>query len=386
MKIGYLKDDYPERRCIINKIGGEETKYVFCCEKLAKTRILGKVRKIFGGRDLGWDALYYNPILMPYVDIVHTFNHVCETKKPWTVTFESTIPRTNQTVKRIWECDDSILLNPDEITRKSLDALMKPNCISLIALSDSARRIQLEMLRHVDYVGVEALERKVVVIHPPQNVLVDEGWVHQKYRNMNGRIDFLFIGRDFFRKGGAQMVEALRGYVNSYDIHLTIIGSLSYENRCAENEWAGILSNEPWITWYETLPNDEVLKLCKKAHVGCLPTLQDTYGYSILEMQACGCPVITTNIRAIPEINDDSCGWLVPLKKDTVGGEAIHYTDEDKRQREEELLKGLTQCMIEVLTHPEQIEQKALNSLKRIKTFHDPQVYAAKIREVYGKA
>ena len=389
MKIGYLKDAYPERRCIINKFGGAETKYIFCWEKLAKSRIIGKIRKVLTGKKLGWDALYYDPMFMPDVDIVHTFNHVCKMKKPWIVTFESTIPRTNQTVERIWEHDDSIIIKPDKITQKSLEALMKPNCIKLIALSDSARRIQMEMLRHMDYTGVEALESKLVVIHPPQDVLVDEKWVHQKYKNMDGKIDFLFIGRDFFGKGGMQMVEALRGYVNRYDIHLTVIGRLSYEkwgSKKEKEEWEGILSSEPWITWHDELPNNEVLKLCKKAHVGCLPTFQDTYGYSILEMQACGCPVITTDIRAIPEINDISCGWLVPLEKNAVAGEAIHYTDGDKRARKEQLLVGLTQCIKELLAHPEQIEQKALNSLRRIKTFHDPQAYAAKIGEIYEKS
>lgn len=389
MKIGYLKYAYPEQRCIINKLGGVEAKYICCWEKLAKTRIKGKIRRILTGKELGWNALYYDPIFMPSVDIVHTFNHVCEIEEPWVVTFESTVPRTNQTVERIWEADESIVLRPDRITQKSLDALMKPNCIGLIALSDSAKKIQVEMLKHVNHIDAEALESKLMVIHPPQDVLVDEEWVHQKYMNMDRRMEFLFIGHDFFRKGGVQMVETLRRYVDRHGIHLTVVGRLSFEKwgtKKEREEWEGILNNEAWITWYETLPNDEVLKLCKKAHVGCLPTFQDTYGYSILEMQACGCPVITTDIRAIPEINDSSCGWLISLEKNAVGGEAIHYTKEDKKKRKEELLGGLTQCLENIFLHPEQIEQKALNSLNRIKAFHNPQEYATKIREVYGRA
>ena len=33
-----------------------------------------------------------------------------------------------------------------------------------------------------------------------------------------------------------------------------------------------------WITHYEALPNSEVIDLCRKAHVGLLPTFADTYG------------------------------------------------------------------------------------------------------------
>ena len=188
---------------------------------------------------------------MPSVDIVHTFNHVCEIEEPWVVTFESTVPRTNQTVERIWEADESIVLRPDRITQKSLDALMKPNCIGLIALSDSAKKIQVEMLKRVNHIDAEALESKLMVIHPPQDVLVDEEWVHQKYMNMDRRMEFLFIGHDFFRKGGVQMVETLRRYVDRHGIHLTVVGRLSFEKwgtKKERKEWEGILNNEAWIT------------------------------------------------------------------------------------------------------------------------------------------
>lgn len=109
---------------------------------------------------------------------------------------------------------------------------------------------------------------------------------------------------------------------------------------CRE-EWIEKLENTPWITYIKSLPNKKVLELCKKAHIGCLPTLQDTYGYSTLEMQACGCPVVTTNIRACSEINSDDCGWFVPVKIDNIGGEAILYDKKEKEERKKEIIKGL---------------------------------------------
>src|SRR5690606_873447 len=67
------------------------------------------------------------------------------------------------------------------------------------------------------------------------------------------------------------------------------------------------------IKHYKHLKNEEVLDLFKKTHVGLLPTWADSFGYSVLEAQACGCPVITTDIRALPEINNNDIGWLIKV-------------------------------------------------------------------------
>ena len=47
------------------------------------------------------------------------------------------------------------------------------------------------------------------------------------------------------------------------------------------------------------LENDQVLELLKRTHVSLLPTYDDTYGFSVLEAQAAGCPV-------------SHDGWLCP--------------------------------------------------------------------------
>ena len=75
---------------------------MFCDERLTKTRIIRKIERILlQQKSPGWNWLVYDPVIKPKADIVHTFNSVCKIGKiPWVVTFESTIPRTNQTVGR----------------------------------------------------------------------------------------------------------------------------------------------------------------------------------------------------------------------------------------------------------------------------------------------
>lgn len=38
------------------------------------------------------------------------------------------------------------------------------------------------------------------------------------------------------------------------------------------------MEESSWITHYEALPNSEVIDLCRKAHMGLMPTFADTYG------------------------------------------------------------------------------------------------------------
>ena len=78
------------------------------------------------------------------------------------------------------------------------------------------------------------------------------------------------------------------------------------------------------ISYHKILPNSEVMNILKNTHVGLLPTYADTYGYSVLEAQSFGCPVITTNIRAMPEINNWKKGWIIKVNKDSLNNAKLN--------------------------------------------------------------
>ena len=71
------------------------------------------------------------------------------------------------------------------------------------------------------------------------------------------------------------------------------------------------------------------MNILKNTHVGLLPSYADTYGYSVLEAQSFGCPVITTNIRAMPEINNSKKGWIIKVDKDSLNNAKLNT----KRER-----------------------------------------------------
>ena len=143
-----------------------------------------------------------------------------------------------------------------------------------------------------------------------------------------------------------------------------------------------IEKNKDWIEYYDRLPNTEVLEKMKKAHVCLLPTWMDTFAYSVLEAQACGTPVISTSLRALTEINNENVGWLIDVPVNRLNN-PLHLTREQQDVFSEKLLNGLRDKLEYVLQHREEIMDKAMKCLVKIKDYHSPQIYEEKLRMVY---
>ena len=116
---------------------------------------------------------------------------------------------------------------------------------------------------------------------------------------------------------------ALKKLREAYPVHLTIVSGLKQEyvyrvpkyTAQEEAEVQGIIrDNSDWIEYHESLPNEQVLALCKRAHIGLLPTYRDSFGYSTIEMQSCGCVVLSTDIFALPELNDLDIGYVCAIR------------------------------------------------------------------------
>lgn len=56
----------------------------------------------------------------------------------------------------------------------------------------------------------KAIMGKCIVLHPPQKLLIfNEEEIKQKYSNIEKELEFLFVGRNFWRKGGEAIVDIL---------------------------------------------------------------------------------------------------------------------------------------------------------------------------------
>ena len=315
MKIGYYVNNYAAQRNIIGKVRNAKYKKIYDLYEIPRYSIM--LANKFSGRKL-YDPIDFSfrhsGIGLNQVDLIHFFNAISQGNTPWLTTFETIVPRIRTTL------DMHHGLRPyqdapinDVQIRQCLDAMASSKCKALIAISKCNLEMQIEFLKlYPDY--EEAIRKKLHQLYPPQARLIES--YDQKAQPSKSALNFMFVGRLFFRKGGLevlQVLEEVRQEVD-IDIRLTIVSSLLVDEfarretpkNVTHQAKAIIDENRDWITVYENVPNNQVLEMMKSADVGLLPTYADTFGYSLLEFQAAGCPVISTNVRALSEINDVS--------------------------------------------------------------------------------
>ena len=325
------------------------------------------------------------------VDLLHFSNGISYGRTPWVTHFETVIPRFSNLMQRYHGKEKSSIKMTPLITR-GFEALAHPACKQIIAWSSCAAEMQRDLLSELPVEKREAIMSKLVVLHPPQEVLRE--LVEERQYDATNPIRFFLVGAGFFRKGGREVLLAFEKLIREEQapIKLIIVSSLRLDSYAAQEtesdrEWAFefIRVHSEWIEYYASLPNEEVIELMKAYDVGLLPTWAETYGLSVLEAQACGCPVISTDIRALPEINNINVGWLIRVPKNEMG-EALYSTAEERAKLSEQIQAGLEAIIRGIVAYPSVIATKGQASIERIKTFHDPQDYADRLRSIYQAA
>lgn len=358
---------YAELRNII-VFGTENVKYaddIFSLGNKLKHKLTGKAYNIF------YKGLFYS--IKDSHTPAHLFNSINLGKNPWIVTFETVLPRLGN-AGRFWN-------------NLAIKQLTKPNCKKIIALSQCTFNRQIAYMENLFPQYCEAIRKKMIVMHPPQPLLVNS--YDQKKISFDD-IVFTIVGADFFRKGGREILNVFNKLIPQFpELKLNIVSALNfgdYASRTTLQDYQSamrIIEKFPEnIFYFRSLSNDKVLELLKASSVGLLPSWGDTYGYSVLEAQAAGCPVITTNIRAFPEINDNDCGWVikVPVNSDF---DADIDTEEKRSVFGQVLENALYDIILQILHSPHVIREKGIGSLDRIRLQHSPQDYKLRLNELY---
>ncbi len=169
-------------------------------------------------------------------------------------------------------------------------------------------------------------EQRCQVVHPGLDVAQWSVAAH----NTGGPVRLLFVGGQFHRKGGGQLLEALA--------RLSAEG-VEYECDIVTKQ---DVPRTPGVRCHTDLgPGDERLRrLYRDAHVFVLPTKGDAMPWAVLEAMAAGLPVVSTRLGAIPELVDDSTGLLV--EPGDVGGlaRAVRELAQDPERRRRMGLAG----------------------------------------------
>ncbi len=144
---------------------------------------------------------------------------------------------------------------------------------------------------------------KVHVIRPGVDLHHFEDLTQLRSERLAQMQKILFIGADFDRKGGFDLVDVFRKRFADRDIELHLVTNakdIPVHPKIYVHRNVAAYSNE-WKALYAT------------ADIFVLPTKNEALGLVFVEAMAAGVPAIGTNINAIPELIDDGqTGLLVP--------------------------------------------------------------------------
>lgn len=396
MKIGILSKNFAAQRLFLDKIGGAIYKdvrfYNLCLWKNAHLWALKFLHLLKLSPEEEAAKLFcdFKAAIPTGCDLYHFFNCINHSSSSkWVISVESGVPwpvSVTRCVESV-NADLSSIVN-DVYVCDRIRMLAKPNCLGLLALSNCTNNIQREIIRQFPEYE-KAIERKLITLHPAQQLFINDIKEKGLTWSDDEKFTFIYVGKDFYRKGGRESVQVLSKLHGQYDFKLILISRMTTDesrymlsDHDEEDAHRLIAENRDWIEYYPGLPNEEVLEKLKSAHVCLLPTWMDTYAYSVLESQACGTPLITTSIRALSEINNPNVGWLVDVPVNKLNN-PLHLTKAQRIDFEKQLVNNLEQKVRYVLSHREEVKEKSRLCLERIAKFHNPEEYAKKMGLIY---
>jgi glycosyltransferase involved in cell wall biosynthesis len=115
------------------------------------------------------------------------------------------------------------------------------------------------------------------------------------------RFTVLYVGRFYRRKRVGLLLEAaaiLRGAIPNLEIRIVGNGPCNAAWRAR----AGHLKLENTVTWLGDISRAALAAEYNRAHVFCLPSVQEGFGIVLLEAMAAGKPIVAAGASAIPEV------------------------------------------------------------------------------------
>jgi glycosyltransferase involved in cell wall biosynthesis len=321
----------------------------------------------------------WRPPLQGY-DLVHTFNEIPCTYRPWIITFEQKIPGSLQGFGQVLK-----------------HCLARDNCRRLIAMSDYAK---LKMARGLDGSPLlQGILDKTEVIHPsfPARVATAKSWSNPD------RLELVFIGRHFARKGG---IVALRVAEKAHKLGLPVTVHLvstlplqlsSTDHLDADRYNVDLeLLTLPNVEFHGSLNNQSVVELLERCHFQLLATLHDSYGYSLIEGFSIATPAIATNICALPELLTHGVnGYQLKLDLDESRQWKQWQHGEDRKSDDywqvldrtyDELANQTIQYLTEFQDRSDKgthYEQLSVGSLHQAQTVHSSEITGRRLDDLY---
>ncbi|VVB74134.1 D-inositol-3-phosphate glycosyltransferase [uncultured archaeon] len=220
-------------------------------------------------------------------ELVHSAETLLSSNKPWVVDFED--------ASSLCWFDPGMLKGH---SRWMIEKLIKDRkCMKMLPWTDAARRNIESHLNLSDY------EDRIEVVYPavrPKALPV---------RKKKETVDFLFVGKYFYSKGGMETVAAFDRLSKTHDVRLHMVTRVPPD---VKKRFEG---NKNMI-FYNRISEAELNSLYATADVFMLPYHLDSLGYVIMEAMAQGLPCIISDNYAGKELVEDGVSGL--LVKDRI--------------------------------------------------------------------
>jgi glycosyltransferase involved in cell wall biosynthesis len=314
-------------------------------------------------------------------DLTHSFNAIPLTDRPWVTTFESVLPRTLGPGGR-W------------LGERLRERLTSESCRALIAMSQYARGRLVKAQQQ--WSGLAGVLQKVVILYPH----VDARPASVRRYVPGEVLRLVFVGNDFARKGGIVALRAVaRLAAGGLPVHLDIVsagrvGGSIYTDHPDRSRYDADLQmlGASTVTMHGRVPHARAMELLAGAHVQLLPTMDDTFGYSVIEGFAVGTPVVATNVCALPELVPSATGVLVELPVDA-WGQWVELPTRDTPgywERLDAAYNRLTDQVVAqlmaVYEEPERVSAWSEGALGQYRRRHESAAAGARLDALYDRA
>lgn len=371
-RIGVPGSDYNTRRNILDSLpaGFERVRPIdpgrFCSS--IRWRLSRSIRRR--------QYFYFRRPYFPEADIFHFWNSVADIRRPWVTSFEHSIP--------LWDTDDrrDILFG--------IDLARRPACRRLIAFSRAAfNAASAYWHQYLPGTQADELIGKTEVLLPPQQV------VRAQKARVNGAPVFAFVGKEFYRKGGLEVLEGLNALYEAgrREWRAVIAGDLSsfgdyasMTDASARKRAIELLNRLGSHVEFHgtTVPYAQVLALLEQADFYLLPTYADTFGYTVLEAQACGAIPVASDVGSLPEVVSPDTGIRIPLAADLDGERLpLSHAARVKRAFADRVVEALKKCLDLTLEARDGLRRAATDQLARN---HCPLNHSRRLGQIYEDA
>jgi glycosyltransferase involved in cell wall biosynthesis len=198
---------------------------------------------------------------------------------------------------------------------------------------------------------------------PPKTILPDFT-ASEKPAKRSGAVRCIFVSRVVRNKNLHYLLVRLAS-VREGDFVLNVVGPIEDRNYWKEcEEAAKQLPAKVELNVLGAMPYAETLERMRSAHFFVLPTLNENFGYVLIEALASGCPLLISDRTAWNYIDEKGSGWAVPLEDPTAWNAAIHKCIEMNQEEFSSMSTAARQHALDWLGNPE-IEEATAHLLER---------------------